>query len=54
MALNFEKHLDSSKAVDAKSVADSSTPWKDRIIEWMTNQPDAAQSVEAILKDHLS
>lgn len=50
MALNFEKQLDSSKAVDAKSVADSSTPWKDRIIEWMSSQPEAAQSVEAILK----
>lgn len=50
MSKNFEKHLDEKAAVDASTIADSSTPWKDRIIEWMTNQPDAAQSFRDVLK----
>ncbi len=50
MSLDFTKHLSEKDAVDAKAVADSSTPWKDRIIQWMTSQQEAAQSVEQILK----
>ena len=50
MGLNFEKQLDPKSAVAATSVADSATPWKDRIIQWMTSQEEAAQSVRAILE----
>ena len=50
MSRTFENALDPKQAIEMKNVADSTTPWKDRIIAWMSTQPEAAQPIEAILK----
>ena len=50
--MKFDDLIDESKAVKADSIANSSTPWKDRIIQYMTNLPadEAAQTHKQILE----
>ena len=46
----FDKQLDPNKAVDASTITDSSTPWKERIVDWMISQPEAAHTPVEILE----
>ena len=46
----FDKQLDKSKAVDASTITDSSTPWKERIVNWMIEQDEAAHTPAEILE----
>jgi len=48
--MDFTKHLDETKTVDAKTVVDSSTPWKDRIVQFMINSKEAALTDKEILE----
>lgn len=50
MSDKFKALLDESKTIDASTITNSSTPWKDRIIEYMTSQPDAACTDAQILE----
>ena len=50
MGIDVTKLTDESKAVDASTIADGTTPWKHRIVEFMANRKEPAASVEEILK----
>jgi hypothetical protein len=46
----FDKALDESKAIEASQIPDASTPWKERIVEFMTSSPQAAHTPHEILE----
>ena len=46
----FLTAVDESAAVDSNTVEDSSVPWKQRIVEWMTAQPEPVHTVKQILE----
>lgn len=44
--MDFTKQLDESKAVDASTVTSSTTPWKERIVEFLIeNQASTAEEI---------
>ena len=49
MSKQFDSMLDPKAAVDVDSIADGSTPWKERIIAYMISTPEAAHSPTEIL-----
>lgn len=50
VAKKFEAVLDEKNAVDISTIPDNNVPWKQRIVEWMTSQPEAVHTAQEILK----
>lgn len=46
----FENLVDDKAAVDLDTVADSTIPWKQRIVEWMTKQEEPIHTAREILE----